>query len=31
MQANGMSTDVGWSGPARAYAALYQDVLGQPG
>jgi starch synthase len=27
MQANGMGTDVGWSGPARAYAALYRDAL----
>jgi starch synthase len=27
MQANGMATDVGWTGPARAYAALYQDVV----
>jgi starch synthase len=26
MQANGMATDVSWSGPARQYAALYQDM-----
>ncbi len=28
MQANGMATDVGWSGPARAYAALYRAAIG---
>jgi starch synthase len=29
MQANGMATDVSWSGPARQYAALYQDMTRQ--
>jgi starch synthase len=28
MQGNGMGTDVSWSGPARAYAALYRDAIG---
>jgi starch synthase len=27
IQGNGMGADVSWSGPARAYAGLYQDVL----
>jgi len=29
LQLNGMATDVGWSGPARHYAALYRDCLQQ--
>ncbi len=28
IQANGMRTDVGWSGPARAYADLYRQAMG---
>jgi starch synthase len=28
IQGNGMATDVSWSGPARAYAALYRDAIG---
>jgi starch synthase len=28
MQGNGMGADVGWSGPARAYAELYRDAIG---
>ena len=30
MQTNGMSTDVGWSRPAKAYAALYRGILAPP-
>jgi starch synthase len=26
MQANGMATDVSWTGPARAYAVLYREL-----
>ena len=26
MQRNGMKTDVGWSGPAEQYAALYREI-----
>ena len=27
LQANGMRTDVGWSAPAQAYAALYREIM----
>jgi starch synthase len=27
LQHNGMATDVSWVGPARAYAALYRELL----
>jgi starch synthase len=27
LQRNGMAADVGWSGPARQYAALYRDLV----
>ncbi len=30
MQKDGMSRDVGWSGPARQYAALYEQLSPQP-
>jgi starch synthase len=29
IQANGMRADVGWSAPARAYAALYRDAIAE--
>ncbi len=28
LQANGMSADVSWNGPAKAYAMVYRDLLG---
>jgi starch synthase len=27
LQSNGMATDVSWAGPARAYAALYRELI----
>jgi starch synthase len=27
LQQNGMAADVGWSGPARQYAALYRELV----
>jgi len=30
LQRNGMAGDVGWSGPAGQYAALYENLLGKP-
>ncbi len=31
MQINGMNTEVGWSAPAAAYAALYGEIAGSQG
>jgi starch synthase len=28
LQRNGMATDVSWAAPARAYAALYHELIG---
>jgi starch synthase len=29
LQLSGMATDVSWAGPAKAYAALYRELIGQ--